>query len=76
MDSAVDKAMEAGRSAYRCGRQRWANPYGAELASPLAQMQACAWTIGWVREHHEAVMRESLHARQRSLARETQPPCP
>lgn len=76
MDSAVDRALEAGRSAYRCGQQRWANPYGIDPGSRLAQMQACAWTIGWVREHHDAVMRASRHARRGSLAWETQAPCP
>ncbi len=76
MDSAVDAAMEAGRSAYRCGHQRWANPYGFDPASRLGQMQACAWTIGWVREHHAAVMRQSQRAARDTRAWETQPPCP
>lgn len=76
MNSAVDAAIEAGRSAYRCGHQRWANPFGAIQGSQLAQMQACAWTIGWIQEHHVAVMRQSPHARRDSIAWETQPPCP
>jgi hypothetical protein len=76
MDSAVDMAMEAGRSAYRCGHQRWANPYGVDPGSRLAQMQACAWAIGWAREHHATVMRQSLLARHHTRAWETQPPCP
>lgn len=68
--------MEAGRSAYRCGHQRWANPYGVDPRSLLGRMQASAWMIGWAREHHEAVMRHS-HRRQRdSVAWESQPPCP
>ncbi|GHC88054.1 hypothetical protein GCM10007320_34880 [Pseudorhodoferax aquiterrae] len=77
MDSQVDRAVEAGRSAYLAGQQRWANPYGLHNESQLDQMQALAWTIGWMREYSACVMRRSNLGRAHlHTAWESLPPCP